>query len=237
MAKRRKAVGFYRDENDTTRPITKSTAELSRKKVIQKPRKFKGVKPQGRSKMFVVYKSKLKDYAMTIKSEMEKCPIPFTVEEMHVIGSQVRKDKYPKKDSDVDLVVRVKLEDRKSLWGVEKWGMKVEDNFEKKYGRKAQIFLVTNRGEMIKHFPEVEDSSKPTLKVYARAQVTPLSARHKIWHYTRPTLEPEILTKKALAEPHRVYLNSIEREENHIQALSQALKEMIRKEFTAESGF
>lgn len=46
----RVAVGFYKDEENRTRPVTKSTAELNRKKVIQKPSKFKGVKPKQKRK-------------------------------------------------------------------------------------------------------------------------------------------------------------------------------------------
>jgi len=43
-----KVVGFYKDEKDRTRPITKSKAELKRKKLIKKPKKFKGVQPKGK---------------------------------------------------------------------------------------------------------------------------------------------------------------------------------------------
>jgi len=42
----KKVVGFYKDGKKRTRPITKSTQELKQKKIIKKPRKFKGVKPQ-----------------------------------------------------------------------------------------------------------------------------------------------------------------------------------------------
>jgi len=40
----------------------------------------------------------------------------------------------------------------------------------------------------------------------------------------------EILTKKALANPHRVYAGSRDREEDQVRALSAALKDMMRKE-------
>ena len=40
----------------------------------------------------------------------------------------------------------------------------------------------------------------------------------------------EFLTKKALAKPHRVYAGPRDREENHVRALSTALKDMMRKE-------
>lgn len=40
----------------------------------------------------------------------------------------------------------------------------------------------------------------------------------------------EILTKKALSQPHRVYATPYERQENHVKALRHALKEMMRKE-------
>ena len=40
----------------------------------------------------------------------------------------------------------------------------------------------------------------------------------------------EILTKKALAEPHRVYAGPRDREEDQVAALSTALKNMMRKE-------
>ena len=40
----------------------------------------------------------------------------------------------------------------------------------------------------------------------------------------------EILTKKALAEPHRIYAAPRDREEDQVRALSTALKDMMRKE-------
>ncbi len=44
-------------------------------------------------------------------------------------------------------------------------------------------------------------------------------------------MEPErILTREALSQPHRAYVGSMESEETQIQALSNALKEMMRKE-------
>jgi len=42
----------------------------------------------------------------------------------------------------------------------------------------------------------------------------------------------EILTKKALAEPHRAYAGASDREQDHIQALRLALKEQMKKETT-----
>ncbi|MDH5634668.1 MAG: hypothetical protein OEY30_02455, partial [Candidatus Bathyarchaeota archaeon] len=39
-------VGFYTDQEGEARPITKSTDELNREKVIRKPREFRGVKPK-----------------------------------------------------------------------------------------------------------------------------------------------------------------------------------------------
>ncbi len=46
--RKRVAVGFYKDERDETRPITKTVGELNRKKVVLKPREFRGVEPRGR---------------------------------------------------------------------------------------------------------------------------------------------------------------------------------------------
>ena len=50
MPKRRKhervAVGFFKDEDGETRPVTKSVGELNRKKVVKNPRTFKGVSPK-----------------------------------------------------------------------------------------------------------------------------------------------------------------------------------------------
>jgi hypothetical protein len=40
----------------------------------------------------------------------------------------------------------------------------------------------------------------------------------------------EILTKKALAKPHRVYADAKDREEDQVRALRTALKDMMRKE-------
>lgn len=48
MQNKRVLVGFYKDKEGETRPVTKSTAELQRKKVIQNPRPFKTVQPRGR---------------------------------------------------------------------------------------------------------------------------------------------------------------------------------------------
>ena len=42
----------------------------------------------------------------------------------------------------------------------------------------------------------------------------------------------EILTKKALAEPHRAYAGSSDREQDHIQALRLALKNQMKKEIS-----
>ncbi|MDH5266826.1 MAG: hypothetical protein OEW62_04015 [Candidatus Bathyarchaeota archaeon] len=42
---KRVAVGFYKDDGKT-KPVTKSTGEVQRKKLIQNPRRFKGVKPR-----------------------------------------------------------------------------------------------------------------------------------------------------------------------------------------------
>jgi len=43
--RKRQVVGFFK-ENDKTKPVTKSTAGLKRKKVVKKPRVFKGIKPR-----------------------------------------------------------------------------------------------------------------------------------------------------------------------------------------------
>lgn len=42
---RQNVVGFYKDHGQT-KPITKSTAELNRTKVVQQPQRFRGVSPQ-----------------------------------------------------------------------------------------------------------------------------------------------------------------------------------------------
>jgi hypothetical protein len=48
MAKqRRSAVGFFRDEDNKVRPITKSASELNRKKLVKNPQKMNAVKPNG----------------------------------------------------------------------------------------------------------------------------------------------------------------------------------------------
>lgn len=44
-------------------------------------------------------------------------------------------------------------------------------------------------------------------------------------------MEPEkILTRKVFAEPHRVYVGPRDREEDQVNALITALKDMMRKE-------
>jgi predicted RNase H-like nuclease (RuvC/YqgF family) len=43
-------VGFYKDRRGETRPITKSVAELNRKKVIQGGQRFKGVSPEAQKR-------------------------------------------------------------------------------------------------------------------------------------------------------------------------------------------
>ena len=42
---RKAAVGFFR-EDGKTKPVTKSVAELNRKKIVQNPRSFQGINPQ-----------------------------------------------------------------------------------------------------------------------------------------------------------------------------------------------
>jgi len=39
-------VGFYKDEEGKTRPVTKSRGELKRRKIVEHPKKFKGVAPR-----------------------------------------------------------------------------------------------------------------------------------------------------------------------------------------------
>jgi hypothetical protein len=39
-------VGFFKDRDGKTKPITKSTAELNRKRIVANPRQFRGVSPQ-----------------------------------------------------------------------------------------------------------------------------------------------------------------------------------------------
>lgn len=43
-------VGFFKDKAGETHPITKSTVELNRKKVVQNPKQFSGVIPQAAAK-------------------------------------------------------------------------------------------------------------------------------------------------------------------------------------------
>jgi hypothetical protein len=45
-----KVVGFYKDHGKT-KPITKSTAQLNRTKVVRHPQQFHGVNPQGSEKL------------------------------------------------------------------------------------------------------------------------------------------------------------------------------------------
>jgi len=44
-------VGFYKDKRGETRPITKSTAQLNRTKVVQRPQQFRGVSPDRERQM------------------------------------------------------------------------------------------------------------------------------------------------------------------------------------------
>ena len=46
----------------------------------------------------------------------------------------------------------------------------------------------------------------------------------------------EILTKRALAEPHRVSASMKDREENQLRALSTALKDIIKGELTSDKA-
>jgi hypothetical protein len=48
--KKQTVLGFYKDRDGETRPITKSTAELNRPKVVRHPQQFHGVSPQDREK-------------------------------------------------------------------------------------------------------------------------------------------------------------------------------------------
>lgn len=45
MRRQENVVGFYKDKRGKARPITKSDAELNRKRVLQNPREFKGIQP------------------------------------------------------------------------------------------------------------------------------------------------------------------------------------------------
>jgi len=86
--RKRIAVGFYKDKKDKTRPITKPVAELKRKKVIQKPKRFKGVSP-GRGKV-----EKIAEGEMRILGKWAS--------NIALAGSLRRKQPNPK---DVDIVV------------------------------------------------------------------------------------------------------------------------------------
>jgi len=48
--RRRVTVGFYKDKEKRTHPITKTLGELNRKQIIKKPKKFKGVKPKSKKR-------------------------------------------------------------------------------------------------------------------------------------------------------------------------------------------
>lgn len=48
-------------------------------------------------------------------------------------------------------------------------------------------------------------------------------------------LEPEkILTREALAEPHRIYASTIDRENYEIELLGKELKEVLKKEISSK---
>ena len=50
-------------------------------------------------------------------------------------------------------------------------------------------------------------------------------------------LDPEkILVKEAIAEPHRVIIDGRDEEKAQIQALSEALKDWLRREVLAKNG-
>jgi len=48
-------------------------------------------------------------------------------------------------------------------------------------------------------------------------------------------LDPEtILTREALAEPHRIYTSTIDRENYEIELLGKELKEVLKKEISSK---
>lgn len=73
---KRVAVGFYKDEEGRTRPITRSTKELKRKKIVQKAKQFKGIKPKGlvnevKTKLSKYYGIPLKDVELQLHDDEE----------------------------------------------------------------------------------------------------------------------------------------------------------------------
>jgi len=46
MRKKGRVVGFYKDKLGETRPITKSEGQIKQKKIIQRPKLFRGVRPK-----------------------------------------------------------------------------------------------------------------------------------------------------------------------------------------------
>jgi hypothetical protein len=68
LKKRRGAklvVGFFKDKAGETHPVTKSTVELNRKKVVQNPKQFSGVIPQVAAKKPAV--ARMRDTAQELE--------------------------------------------------------------------------------------------------------------------------------------------------------------------------
>lgn len=68
----RVAVGFFKDEKDRTRPITKPVSELKRKKIIRKPKKFRGVQPRKTKKESVVKLPAVEVVGVNVAAEPRK---------------------------------------------------------------------------------------------------------------------------------------------------------------------
>ena len=101
--KERIAVGFYEDKGKT-RPVTKSAEDLRRKKLVQKPREFKGVGPRGEKRTFIIHGRKYSVTKSQLVSELG-CP-PSQVDK---IWRSMKKKKWAQKAKETGKVREGKL--------------------------------------------------------------------------------------------------------------------------------
>jgi len=201
VLKKRSVVGFFKDEDGTTRPVTKSAAELKRKKIVKKPRKFKGISPTARISL-----KKSRAIATEISSLFDARKLPEgSIKEIYAFGSQVRKDKKPKRDSDLDMLIVLDTPfspEDKEFHIFERWSNIIERQVRKAKNVKLELFLTHDLQDHKKHI-----DMKGAVKILSRKQKVKavddakwsahLKKRTKSYLKRFPELKP--LKKKLLA--------------------------------------
>jgi hypothetical protein len=213
---KRVAVGFYKDENGETRPVTKPKAELQRKKILRNPRKFKGVKPGKNFKAGY----RVGEPAETSASKV----LEFEVEQLeneHILSEVSRTlNCQPSLDS-----IKKTVCDRFGPAAQAVWLCKNRSHAEKMYGP-GNVYSVTLPSNAVKISDLGEDGQlwlyePERLKLKeARRLVSELEARDaEIWEQTRKLEEK--MFKKHGKEANILY--------RRVQTLNSESKEIMRQ--------